>query len=559
MKNIKNKMGIILCCVGAVLCVIGVALVIISITGKNTGNGNTDPAQASATESVTDTLGETETTNSTEENSRESREESSEAAESREESKPVEETGEKEENREEEKETITMAVPSKCGALSVKGSQLVDKDGNPVQLRGVSTHGLAWFPGYVNQECFKEFHDDWNANVVRLAMYTAEGGGYCTDGNKEDLKNIIYRGVQYATDADMYVIIDWHILHDNNPNTYKDEAKKFFDEMSKKYADSENILYEICNEPNGNTSWSEIKSYAEEIIPVIRNNDEDAVIIVGTPTWSQRVDEAAKDPLAFDNVMYALHFYAATHKEDIRNKMTSAIDSGLPVFISEFSICDASGNGGIDYDQAAKWMDAINQYGVSYVMWNLANKNETSSLFKSSCSKNSGFTMDDLSDTGKWLYKQLTGESEIGNSLGGNKQNNGQGNSNQNNNQNNGQNNQNNNTGNKTADGTSFTFTSSGLNGTITLKSSWEEGGKTCYQFDLSLSNPGTSSVSQWAIDIHFDGDVELKSGWSGNYSANGNTLHITNADYNGNIGAGSSISDMGFMITGKSGLTVTQ
>ena len=151
MKNIKNKMGIILCCVGAVLCVIGVALVIISITGKNTGSGNTDPVQASVTESAMDTLGETETTKSTEENSRESREESSEVVESKEESKPVEETEDKEENREE----VTMAVPSKCGALSVKGSQLVDKDGNPVQLRGVSTHGLAWFPGYVNQECFK--------------------------------------------------------------------------------------------------------------------------------------------------------------------------------------------------------------------------------------------------------------------------------------------------------------------------------------------------------------------------------------------------------------------
>ena len=475
-KADKNKTGLLLCIVGAVLCVIGVVLVIISINKNNAEvNGDSTLAQGQLQEN---TLVNEQTDTQTKEQTKESasQAESSKAEESSEETEVLVETETKEETNDEtkeqaeneEKETNTMAVPSECGALQVKGSQLVDQDGNPVQLKGVSTHGLAWFPGYVNQECFKEFRNDWNANVVRLAMYTAEGGGYCTDGNKEDLKNIIYRGVQYATEADMYVIIDWHILHDTNPNDHKDEAKKFFEEMSKKYADADNILYEICNEPNGNTSWKDIKSYAEEIIPIIRANDADAIVIVGTPTWSQRVDEAAQDPLAFDNVMYALHFYAATHKEDIRNKMTTAIDGGLPVFVTEFSICDASGNGGIDYDQAGKWMDAINQYGVSYIMWNLANKNETSSLFKSSCSKTSGFTTDDLSDTGKWLYKQLTGQAQVGNSSSG-------AGSNQGNNQNASGNNQNNNQntgGNTTADGTSFSFTSSGFNGTVTLKSS---------------------------------------------------------------------------------------
>ena len=38
-------------------------------------------------------------------------------------------------------------------------------------------------------------------------------------------------------------------------------------------------------------------------------NDSDAIIIVGTPTWSQDVDKAAASPLSYDNAMYALHFY----------------------------------------------------------------------------------------------------------------------------------------------------------------------------------------------------------------------------------------------------------
>ncbi|MGN0161398.1 MAG: cellulase family glycosylhydrolase [Lachnospiraceae bacterium] len=290
------------------------------------------------------------------------------------------------------------------GKLSVEGTKLVNKDGKQVQLRGVSTHGLAWFPDYVNYESFKSLKETFGANVVRLAMYTAESGGYCSGGDQASLKKLVDDGVKYATDLSMYVIIDWHILSDGNPNTYKDAAKSFFDEVSKKYKDHDNVIYEICNEPNGGTSWADVKKYAEEIIPVIRKNDEDAVILVGTPTWCQDVDQVINNPIKDqENLMYVVHFYAATHKDDIRNRMTKALDAGIPVFISEFSICDASGNGGLDYDSANKWLETINKYGVSYVGWNLSNKNESSSIIKSSCSKTSGYTRDDLSDSGKWL------------------------------------------------------------------------------------------------------------------------------------------------------------
>lgn len=299
------------------------------------------------------------------------------------------------------------AVTGYCGKLSVEGTNLTDKDGNIVQLRGMSTHGIGWFPEYVNYESFRTLRDEFGANVVRLAMYTAESSGYCTGGDKNALKNLVENGVSYATDLDMYVIIDWHILSDNNPNTYKTEAVAFFEEMSKKYADNDHVIYEICNEPNGGTGWEDVKSYAEELIKTIRKNDKDAVILVGTPTWCQDVDKAAANPIDADNIMYVFHFYAATHKDDLRSRMTAAIDSGLPVFISEFSICDASGNGGLDYDSANKWLAVIDEYQLSYVGWNLSNKNESSSILKPSCSKTSGYTTDDLSDSGKWLVESF--------------------------------------------------------------------------------------------------------------------------------------------------------
>ncbi|MBR4514607.1 MAG: cellulase family glycosylhydrolase [Lachnospiraceae bacterium] len=295
------------------------------------------------------------------------------------------------------------------GRLKISGTDIVDKNGDKYQLKGVSTHGLAWFPTFVNKEAFKTIRDDWGGNLIRLAMYTDEGGGYCTDGDKEALKRLVENGVDYATELGMYVIIDWHILHDLSPQTYKPEALKFFEEMASKYADYENVLFEICNEPNGGTTWDDVKSYAEEVIPVIRKYSQN-IVIVGTPTWSQDLDKAAENPLKMDNVCYALHFYAATHKGWLRDKVYAARNAGLPVFISEFSICDASGNGGIDYYEADDWFYMIDELNLSYAAWNLANKDETSSLIKSSCEKTSDWNESELSDTGVWIRSKMRGD-----------------------------------------------------------------------------------------------------------------------------------------------------
>ena len=303
----------------------------------------------------------------------------------------------------------TTYYDASAGRLHVKGTKLVDKKGHEVQLRGVSTHGLSWYPQYVNDKCFAKLHDKWGANVVRLAMYTEEYNGYCSGDakNRSDLKKLIKKGVKLAKKHKMYVIVDWHILSDGNPNSHKKEAKAFFREMSREFKGYNNVIYEICNEPNNGTSWKEIKSYARSVISTIRKNDKKAVIVVGTPTWSQDVDQAAADPIKGDNIMYALHFYAATHKTDLRNKMTAAINKGLPVFVTEYGICDASGDGAIDKKEADRWVQTMDEYGVSYIAWNLSNKQESSSIIKSSCSKVSGFKKSDLSDEGKWLYSML--------------------------------------------------------------------------------------------------------------------------------------------------------
>ncbi len=298
------------------------------------------------------------------------------------------------------------------GKISIDGVNVVDKNGDPFQLKGVCTHGVGWYPEYLNEGAFKTFRDDWNANIIRLAVYTHEEAGYCTSGTKEQQKKDVKKAVNIATDLGMYVIIDWHVLRENSPLVYEDEATEFFKEMSAEFKDNENVIYEICNEPNGNVQWSEVKEYAERMIPVIRENAKDAIIIVGTPTWSQDVDIASEDPIeGYDNIAYALHFYAATHKENIRNKAKVARDKGLCVFVSEFSICDASGNGALDLESANEWFDFINENEMSYVAWNISNKEETSAFFKPECKKvDGGWSDDDMNESAIWIRDMLRGE-----------------------------------------------------------------------------------------------------------------------------------------------------
>lgn len=293
---------------------------------------------------------------------------------------------------------------SQHGQLSVKNGQLVDKNGKGYQLRGMSTHGLTWFPEFVNESAFKTLRDDWNTNVVRLAMYVDEwGNGQCYMGNKSGSLELLEKGVDICIKLDMYVIIDWHVLNPGDPSKYTNEAKSFFETVSKRYAKYPNVIYEICNEPNGGASWSgNIKPYAEKIIPVIRKNAPNSVIIVGTPTWSQEIDKPLSDPLNYKNVMYAFHFYAATHA-GLRSNVENCVAQGLPVFVSEFGTCDASGGGANDFNETQKWLSYFDKQGISYCNWSICNKDETCSVLRPGTSANGNWSESNLTENGKWM------------------------------------------------------------------------------------------------------------------------------------------------------------
>lgn len=300
------------------------------------------------------------------------------------------------------------ARPSTCGRLRVKDGKLCSEGGEPVMLRGVSLNGLITSESFLNDPLFKELAEDDGINLFRLPLYTYGVGivGYCTQGDKDRHKQDIANGVALAAAHDMYVLIDWHILSDGDPNKYIDEAERFFAEMAETYRDHDNVLYEICNEPNG-VDWSAVKAYAARIIPVIREKDPDSVIIVGNPDWSKDLMSVAADPLPFDNLLYTLHFYAATHGQEYRDMTETLSKAGLPIFVSEFGVTAASGGLPRDLESADAWIDLLEREHISYCMWAFSKANEACSTIRFNVPKYSGFAPEDYTETGLWLLETL--------------------------------------------------------------------------------------------------------------------------------------------------------
>lgn len=271
---------------------------------------------------------------------------------------------------------------AKHGKLQVSGKNIVDVNGEVVVLKGISTHDIFWMKSCYKESAIDAMVDDWGINVFRIASYAEEYVKSESEGNNR--KAFIDELVDICAQKGVYCIIDWHVLNKgtNDPWTVIDEAKEFFDYMSKTHAGKAHVMYELCNEPNGDVSWARIKSYAQEVIDVIVKNDPNSIIITGTPVWSQRVIAAADSPLDYPNSMYTLHFYADTHKEDLREHADQAIAKGCPIFVSEFGTCNSSGNGGFNPTESVKWFKWMKENNISWANWSWADKKETASILK---------------------------------------------------------------------------------------------------------------------------------------------------------------------------------
>ena len=270
------------------------------------------------------------------------------------------------------------------GKLKLVGNQLSDASGKAVQLMGMSSHGLHWFPDCYTKASIKYLVEHWGINIFRAALYVGEGGYASSPAQPKKLLQDI---VQWCKELGIYVMIDWHVLTPGDPNhwltpTDHSNAATWWKEMATLYKSESHVIYEIANEPNGVT-WGQVKTYGDIIVAAIRLIDAETIIVCGTPTWSQDIHEASTNQLAQPhNVMYAFHFYAGTHMGLVqRVKDTAKL---IPIFASEWGTSAASGDGGPYLQEAREFLDVFNDSDgamgqtISWCQWSYADKDEKS-------------------------------------------------------------------------------------------------------------------------------------------------------------------------------------
>lgn len=296
---------------------------------------------------------------------------------------------------------VNAQFVKKHGQLSVKGTQLVDKNGEAIVLRGLSFGWHNWWGKFYNKNVVKTLSTDWNATVLRAAM-GVDANENCYIQNPNDSKAKIEAVIKAAIAQDIYVIIDFH-----SHNIHLKEAKIFFNEMSKKYARYPNIIYEIFNEPN-DESWADVKAYSQEVIKVIRANDPKNIILVGSPHWDQDIHLPAKDPIVgFKNLMYTMHFYAGTHGKWLRDRTDEAIKSGLPIFVSESAGMESTGDGPLNLIAWQEYIDWMETNKISWITWSVSSKVETCSFLKENASPNGNWKDADIQESGLIVREYL--------------------------------------------------------------------------------------------------------------------------------------------------------
>lgn len=293
------------------------------------------------------------------------------------------------------------------GPLKVVGTHLEDKNGEIIQLRGMSTHGVHFQGSLINVGAIGTLVNDWRMRVLRAAMYIEEDG-YLTnpDYNLKKLEDAITYGTYYG----IYVVADWHVHRDQDPMKHVELAKEFFDYLSSKYKNYDNIIYEICNEPNGNdVTWdNNIKPYAEIIIPIIRANDPNAIIVVGTGSYSQDIQDAADNPLEYDNIMYTCHFYAGSHGQWLRDRISYAMEKGLAVFVTEWGTSANTGGGGVYPEESTVWLDFLDENHISWANWSIAAIGESSAILYPNTKTSGNWPDDRIKESGHFVRNRLT-------------------------------------------------------------------------------------------------------------------------------------------------------
>ena len=277
------------------------------------------------------------------------------------------------------------------GQLSVKGAHIVDKNGTILQLHGMSMYGWTSTCGYdfYNASAINHLAQDWHCTAIRMPYQP--NGSIAMSAIDTVIEACIANGI--------YVIVDWH---DGSMNCLSPApASAFFKTIATSYHSYPNIMYEPWNEPT--CDWSTvIKPYMETVIGVIRAIDSSNIVICGNPAWDQQPQVAAANPIKdFKNIAYSMHYYAASYPvASFGTGITTAMNAGCAIFITEYGTCANSGGAPINLAESAAWYSFLDKNKIGSTSWGV----ECKDVGGAACFTQSAST------TGPWPSSVMTTE-----------------------------------------------------------------------------------------------------------------------------------------------------
>jgi endoglucanase len=266
------------------------------------------------------------------------------------------------------------ADPEVHGQLSTLENTIIGENGDHVRLKGGALMDII---SYNYREQMISYLKNTGANAIRVPIHWGRAG---FAGNYGVFWQRFQQLVDFAIDQNFYVIADFHAVADPRAPGLESLAETFFTDVAETYGGTGHILYEVLNEPPGKSNyssyvpWSAIKSYATSLIDLIRSIDEQAIVIVGTPNWSQFVDVAIADPIERPNLVYAFHFYATLHKFDDKLYDWSR---EVPIMVTEWAgQTPENSDGKIDFKSLIQYIEWMNEESVSWLAWSYSDESQ---------------------------------------------------------------------------------------------------------------------------------------------------------------------------------------
>lgn len=280
-------------------------------------------------------------------------------------------------------------VPPAQSRIRVESKHFVDADGNTRVFRGLALsdpYHLAR-QGKWAREYF-ETAAEWNADVVRIPVHPV----WWREAGAEQYFEWLDQGVQWASELDLYVIIDWHAI--GNPLTgiphrplyltTREETYYFWHLVATRYRGNPTVaFYELFNEPTnadgamGRLPWRDYKTYIEGIIDMLYAIDEEVIPLVAGFDWAYSLEHVRDDPIDFPGIAYVSHPYPQKREEPWQEKWEADwgfVAETYPVFVTEFGFMAADAAdahipviAGVSYGEAVT--DYMAEKGISWTAW----------------------------------------------------------------------------------------------------------------------------------------------------------------------------------------------